>query len=771
MVTSKQIKEKFRDYRRSFKHSWQLFKASRIGMFGLIIMLIFIFIALISPFLGLRHPSDWWAPDEDIIDIEGYFNSVDGVGTKGIFNQRFGYRLKPLGVMGFGERLYVGGGNDTDSYGVYAYDPQDGRREWHASPFETDSAVSTDIVVKNFGSIQNPDDAEIRLFFGCEDGIMYVLEDEFSTPMNPAYHTEYPPTGSYRWEYQLDGSVVEKIAVHANNSRMMGATAEFDSNDMFFASTTSGTLYAFMGPEYYYDIANATGYYLPPVEIWHFNLSNYSLTAPIVSEDGQYVYVGSKDGKLYGLLAETGAGIADWADYYEVSDSDWSSDPVCVGNPPVIYATTDDGYLHSIWGINGTARTGWENGFEIINSAGEEDGGKLTTPTVSSDGGTIMFGSSTGYFFSVASDLPASGYPNLDFDTRIGTLGTEIIVTPYYDALYSRQTYIVANNLNGTASDHSDDFTILYCLDQQANITWRKTLDGIVLATPISYNPAGLRDHLYNADVVIATVNMEPDGTTLSEGRLYSFASTGENKSPLPPTWATSDKPASGNSYLLGTDDRGHDILSQTLLGSRIALLVGFLSAAFSIGIGVVIGLVSGYYGGNVDAVLMRFTDVILVLPALPLLIVFAAMMSPSIWNIIFIIAILGWGGVARVIRSEVLSLKERPFIDSARVTGASKSRIMFKHIAPNVFPLALLYMTFAISGAILYEAALSFIGLGDPTTVTWGMMLNYVQHSNALEAWWWLLPPGICITLVCLAFFLLGRAFDEIVNPRLRRR
>jgi peptide/nickel transport system permease protein len=167
----------------------------------------------------------------------------------------------------------------------------------------------------------------------------------------------------------------------------------------------------------------------------------------------------------------------------------------------------------------------------------------------------------------------------------------------------------------------------------------------------------------------------------------------------------------------------------------------------------------------------MRFTDVILVLPALPLLIVFAAMMSPSIWNIIFIIAILGWGGVARVIRSEVLSLKERPFIDSARVTGASKSRIMFKHIAPNVFPYALLYMTFAISGAILFEAALSFIGLGDPSTISWGMMLNYVQHSNALEAWWWLLPPGICITLVCLAFFLLGRAFDEIVNPRLRRR
>jgi peptide/nickel transport system permease protein len=672
--------------------------------------------------------------------------------------------------MGFGERLYVGGGDDTgfSDYGVYAYDPQDGSREWNLYPFETNSPVSTDVVVENFGSVQNPADAEIRLFFGCEDGKIYVLEDEFGS-----LRSEYPPDVPfpYRWEYQLDGSVVEKLAIHSNNSRMMvGGTAEFDGNDMFFASTTSGTLYAFMGPEYYWDFANATGYYLPPVEIWHINLSNSSLTSPVVSEDGQYVYVGSRDGNLYGLLAATGVEITDWAGPYAVSGNHWSSEPVCVGIPPVIYAATDDGYLHSINGVDGTARSGWDDGFEIVNSAGEVDGGNFTTPTVSSDGGTIMFGSTSGYFFSVASDLPASGYPNLDFDTRLGTLGTEIFVTPYYDSLFSRQTYIVANNVNGTASDRSDDFTILYCLDQQANITWRKTLEGIVMASPISYNPAGLSGHLYNADVVIATVNVESDGT-LSEGLIYSFASTGENKSPLPPTWATSDKPESGNSYLLGTDDRGHDIMSQTLLGSRIALLVGFLSAGFSIGIGLVVGLVSGYYGGNVDAVLMRFTDVILVLPALPLLIVFAAMMSPSIWNIIFIIAILGWGGVARVIRSEVLSLKERPFIDSARVTGASKSRIMFKHIAPNVLPYALLYMTFAISGAILFEAALSFIGLGDPSTVTWGMMLNYVQHSNALEAWWWLLPPGVCITLVCLAFFLLGRAFDEIVNPRLRRR
>ncbi|MEK6851410.1 MAG: ABC transporter permease, partial [Candidatus Thermoplasmatota archaeon] len=171
------------------------------------------------------------------------------------------------------------------------------------------------------------------------------------------------------------------------------------------------------------------------------------------------------------------------------------------------------------------------------------------------------------------------------------------------------------------------------------------------------------------------------------------------------------------------------------------------------------------------ESILMRFTDVILVLPGLPLIITLAAVLGASIFNIVLVIALLGWPGIARIIRAEVLSLKERPFIDSARVTGASTTRIVFRHIAPNVLPLAFLYMTFAVSGAILTEAALSFIGLGDINTMSWGIMLQLVSQSKALTAWWWLLPPGLAITLISLSFFLVGRAFDEIVNPRLRKR
>jgi peptide/nickel transport system permease protein len=756
MVTSRQIKEKFRDYRRSFKHSWLLFKESRIGLLGLGIMLVFIVIALVSPFLGLRHPTQWWAPDEDILDIDAFFGE-DGIRTNGPFTQGLAYRMQPAaGTASSCDRIYAAGGSEgsvLSPYGLYAFDQLEGGRAWDNNPFPTNSFITTKVILNNFGSDVNPASADLRIFFGCEDGRIYVLKDEFGTPASQLY-----PSGRNRWSYQLDGSVSSSLAYYDLRDN------QFNALDRFFAATDDGYLYAFQGP---IDPSNTSH---NPTLMWSLNVSTCGLTAPTVSSDGQYVFVGSRDGVLHGFVAATGFPIPEWLGLdYTVSNEYWSTSPVAIGTPCVVYAASDDGMLHSIWGGNGSARPGWEDGYEITAIwGGEPDRGNLTDIGFTPDGSTVLIGSDTGYFYAIDThNVSVSMY----FDTGVGMGQTECIVTPYYDWRFSKYLFVTANNLNGTAADPSDDFTILYCLASTGNDTviWRKTIPGVVKQHPISFinNEAG---HISKADVLLATVYYESDGT-VTAGRMYSFNAAGFVKTPLPPSWATDDKPSSGNSYLLGTDAQGHDILSQTLLGSRVALLVGFLSAGFSIGIGLIIGLVSGYYGGAIDAVLMRFTDVILVLPALPLLITFAAIMSPSIWNIIIIISIIGWGGVARVIRAEVLSLKERPFIDSARVTGASKSRIMFKHIAPNVIPLALLYMTFAVSGAILFEAALSFIGLGDPNTMTWGMMLNYVQHSNALNNWWWLLPPGLCITLVCMAFFLLGRAFDEIVNPRLRRR
>ena len=256
-------------------------------------------------------------------------------------------------------------------------------------------------------------------------------------------------------------------------------------------------------------------------------------------------------------------------------------------------------------------------------------------------------------------------------------------------------------------------------------------------------------------------------GVVTQANTLFVETLTGVNIAPLPP-----GSYPSGNYYPLGTDYEGHDILTQVMFGTQAELLVGISAAFFSVVIGTIVGLVAGFYSGLVDDLLMRATDVMLSLPYLVIMLLFAAAFGPSLMNIIIIFAILSWAGIARVIRAVTLSIKERAFVDAARVSGASDSRLIFRHIGPNVLPYTFLYMTFSISGAIVTEAILAFLGFGDPTSVTWGMMLQFLQISgHSLDAPWWLLPPGIAITLLSLAFYLIGRAFDEVVNPRLRKR
>lgn len=250
-------------------------------------------------------------------------------------------------------------------------------------------------------------------------------------------------------------------------------------------------------------------------------------------------------------------------------------------------------------------------------------------------------------------------------------------------------------------------------------------------------------------------------------GETTLFQLLGTIQTPLPP-----GRYPSGNSYLLGTDFRGGDILTQLFWGTQVAFIVGILAALVAVGIGTLVGLVAGYYGKMIDTLLMRTTDIFLVLPFLPLVIILGYILRPSIWVIILVIGVVGWPGIARVIRAQVLSLKERPFIDAARVSGAADLRLVFTHIAPNVLPFSFLYMSLFVAGAIITEAALSFLGLGDASVISWGGMLSQVlTFGGALSAWWWLLPPGLSITLLSLGFYLLGRGFDEVVNPRLRRR
>jgi peptide/nickel transport system permease protein len=224
--------------------------------------------------------------------------------------------------------------------------------------------------------------------------------------------------------------------------------------------------------------------------------------------------------------------------------------------------------------------------------------------------------------------------------------------------------------------------------------------------------------------------------------------------------------------HWLGTDNVGRDLLAQLLEGAKVAFIVGLSAAFFSIVIGTLVGMVAGYTGGLLDAFLMRTADIIMVLPSLVILLILASLFGQfNIWIIVFIIAIMRWPAVSRVIRSQTLSLKHRPFIEASRVAGASHLRIIFRHIMPNVLPLAFLYMTFRVTAAILVEAALSFLGFGDPSQVSWGMMLQWVWKSGHMfQAPYWLIPPGVCISLLTLAFYLLGRAMDEVLDPRLRK-
>ncbi len=227
---------------------------------------------------------------------------------------------------------------------------------------------------------------------------------------------------------------------------------------------------------------------------------------------------------------------------------------------------------------------------------------------------------------------------------------------------------------------------------------------------------------------------------------------------------------------LLGTDASGLDIFSQLVYGSRISLAVGLLSAFIGIVLGLVVGLIAGYLGKVVDEVLMRFTDMLLVIPGLPLLIVLVAVIGNTLGPgrltvLILVIGFLGWMGFARVVRSQVLSLKERPFVEAAKAAGAGTGHITTRHIIPNIVGLIYVNLALAVPGAILSEAALSFLGLGDVTVLSWGRMLNLVEENGAQRIWWWVLPPGLSIALVSLAFVMIGFSLDTLFNPRLRQR
>jgi peptide/nickel transport system permease protein len=225
--------------------------------------------------------------------------------------------------------------------------------------------------------------------------------------------------------------------------------------------------------------------------------------------------------------------------------------------------------------------------------------------------------------------------------------------------------------------------------------------------------------------------------------------------------------------YPLGTDEFGRSVLALMIWGSRVSLLVGLLATVGAMTLGASVGIVGGYVGGATDSALNAVTNWFLVIPWIPLAIVLAASLSPGLATVSIVIAITSWASTARLVRAQVLSVKERLYVERSRALGAEHWHVMTRHVLPNVLPVILANTVLMIALAILSETTLSILGLGDPNSISWGTIIQgaFNQAAIAIGAWWYLLPPGIAIALVVLAFMLVGNALDEVVNPRLRGR
>ncbi|MGQ4488057.1 ABC transporter permease [Streptomyces sp. SAS_281] len=222
--------------------------------------------------------------------------------------------------------------------------------------------------------------------------------------------------------------------------------------------------------------------------------------------------------------------------------------------------------------------------------------------------------------------------------------------------------------------------------------------------------------------------------------------------------------------FPLGTDQFGRSVLALLVWGARVSLTVGLLAAFLCVAIGTIVGIVAGHFRGWYSTVLMRVTDWFLVMPTLVLAVALASVMDRSLWTIVIAIGVTTWPTTARLVRAQTLAVESRPYIERARALGGGHGHVMLRHVLPNVMPLVLAQTTLAISSAILSEATLAFLGLGDPTITSWGSMLQDARAAGAVSAgdWWYLAPPGIAIALVALAFTLCGRAIESVLNPKL---
>jgi peptide/nickel transport system permease protein len=292
---------------------------------------------------------------------------------------------------------------------------------------------------------------------------------------------------------------------------------------------------------------------------------------------------------------------------------------------------------------------------------------------------------------------------------------------------------------------------------------------------PAIYDPVTGYDAVVTEYTVVETVSDPVTEIDLNTARLELNPTVDVGDVVTIPTQPAPPSISGENAHFLGTDARGRDIMSQLLYSTRAAFFLGAVAALTTVLIATTVGGIAAYFGGWVDGTLMRFADLILLMPLLPVLILLSASFEVTMVTLGIMIGVLsGFGGVAIVLKSQALSVKVKAYIDAAKVAGGSDWHVIFRHIVPNVLPLSFLYMMFGVTEAIAIEATLSFFGLLN-VPMTWGIMINNAQTNGYLlsgtDYWWLLFPAGLAVSFLCFAFFLVGRGMDEVINPRLRAR
>ncbi len=751
--TKKMIKDKFRDFKKIFKQNWRLYKQNKLGIAGIIILIFFLFMAIFAPVLTDRHPTQWTAPNKDMFDAEQLWTTEnwDANGPSKIY-----------GIPAFEKS------NNPSSFYIVGEDGGDARLYW-VYPQKNTAPDLNYVRLEGKGTSMpqvypekgDTDESfqyiwDERVYVGTDAGILYRVERDNSNKLDIV------------WEFDLNEKLEGNTSVSIEHTPVINEVRG-ETNYIRIIVTTENSVHAVKDTNLGLD---------DPVLVWNQTFedvlddtSELILNQPDLFKtpkgEGltgtQTVIFTTETGDMLYLYCDNGTVIWNF-NIEEVTNSDVElTQPIIPFDikkgesaSQFFYTAGDDGRIYII----PSNRTIDIDKLGVDNIADVEEDAELTTPTVRSNGNGVWIGANKGgvgtVYYIARDELTTAP------EERIASWSFRL-TGPVSGRIY----FLDGKERVYTAAEGGN----VYCLEASkmgTQLVWTVDVGGApknVVAMPGNMVEGALNP-------AVAIIHEEDrSGETIYTGGMEGWEAQGAFLAPLKPSWASDVNQK--ESYILGTDNQGRDIFSQLVHGSRIALIVGFAAAFFAVAIGTSIGITAGYIGGTVDIILMRLVDVFLCMPGLALMIVFISVMGTSIWNIVFVIGIVGWPGIARIIRSQTLSLKQRPFVDSARVTGASKARIMFRHIAPNVLPLSLLYMTFQITGAILAEASLSYLGLGDPTTTSWGQMLYSLTRGSGstYTAWWWFLPPGLSITVLVLGFFFISRAFDEIVNPRLRER